>query len=153
MGNLRTPGASVNETERSQGQQQVASNDSGHLISPLGGVTVRFSRPEACSSRFLRVSPRSTGGQTKTDHSVSLEMRSWFYGCSLAASSECFPAFPLLGVGKLPMILVVLVFGDLCPFFLSSLWGPRLSLYPGISHHPGTSILLRSLHLYSRFGG
>ena len=47
MGNVRTLGASVNETELSQEQQQVISSGCGHLISLCAGVTELFSRPEA----------------------------------------------------------------------------------------------------------
>lgn len=128
----------------------------------------RWLRPSNLPPRWCDSALQQTGGlqltlpegQSKVNRRpnkdwslVSLEMRSWLCGCSLAASAGCFPPLPFFRLGKLPMILVVLVFGDLCPFSLGSLWGPWLSLYPRISHHPGTSILLRSLNLYSRFGG
>ena len=79
------------EWNRRQGQQQVASNDSGHLTSPLGGVTVPFGRPEACS----HTSWGSVQGQQEAKQRLIIQSP-WRWGAGAMDVVWMFSSTPFL---------------------------------------------------------
>ena len=156
MGNVRTLGASVNETTK---PRATAGNFKWLRSSnfPLCGCDRALQQTRGSAAHTSWEAVQGHTGQLEAKQrlitQVSLLMRSWIHGRDLAASSGGFPPLPLFRMGKLAMMLVIFVFRDLYPFFLGSLWDPLLSLDPGLSRYTGASILLRSIDLYWSFRG